>query len=170
MVQGSWVANPNTVALHATPSVLGTTTHLLVLEQAVCAGHSIFFQSTPRTPTTHATHSVPMGGAAACRLPVAASAVASSGGGCGPSEREDRSDLQSDRSSAQRRWGRAGRTNNIPPLLAPLRPWLSLLPTGTVRLSCPCEKAETAIIRAQSRTEKRKLPTEKTQCVSVMAT
>ena len=91
-----------------------------------------------------------MGGAAACRLPVTVPAVASSGGGCGPSEREERSDLQSDRSSAQRRWGGAGRTDNIPPLLAPLRPWLWLLLTGPVRLSCPCEKAETAMIRAQS--------------------
>ena len=136
----------------------------------VCAGVGVFLNKTPRTPTTHATHSVPMGGAAACRLPVAASAVASSGGEPVPWGTKDRSDLQSDRSSAQRRWGRAGRTNNIPPLLAPLRPWLSLLPTGSVRLSCPCEKALTAIIRAQSETEKRKLPTEKMQCVSVMAT
>ena len=136
----------------------------------MCAGHYIFLNSTPRTPTTHGTHSVPMGGAAACRLPVAVPAVASSGGGCGPSEREDRSDLQSDRSSAGRGWGGAGRTDNIPPLLALLRPWLSLLLTRSARLSCPRGKQRTAIIRAQSRTEKRKLPTEKTQCVSVMAT
>ena len=136
----------------------------------VCAGVGIFENKTPRTPTTHATHSVPMGGAAACRLPVAASAVASSRGALVPSDRKDRSDLQSDRSSAQRRWGGAGRTDKIPPLLAPLRPWLWLLPTGSVRLSCPCEKALTAIIRAQSETEKRKLPTEKIQYISVMVT
>ena len=103
-----------------------------------------------------------MGGAAACRLPVFASAVASSGGCRAPLEREDRSDLQSDRSSAGRGQGGAERTDKLPPLLAPLRPWLSLLPTGTVRLSCPCEKAETAIIRAQFGTEKRKLPKKNT--------
>ena len=111
-----------------------------------------------------------MGGAAACRLPVFASAVASSGGCRAPSEREDRSDLQSDRSSAGRGRGGAERTDKLPPLLAPLRPWLSLLPTGSVRLSCPCEKAETAIIRAQFGTEKRKLPTKKIQFISVLAT
>ena len=136
----------------------------------VCAGVGIFENKTPRTPTTHATHSAPMGGAVACRLPVTVPAVASSGGGCGPSEREDRSDLQSDRSSAGRGWGGAGRTDKLTPLLAPLRPWLSLLLTRSARLSCPRGKQRTAIIRAQSRTEKRKLPTEKTQCVSVMAT
>ena len=134
----------------------------------VCAG-----VGTPRTPTTHATHSVPMGGAAACRLPVAASAVASSGGGQVPSEtlRQDQSDLQSDRSSAGRGWGGAGRTDKLPPLLvAPLRPWLSLLLTRSARLSCPRENCRTAIIRAQSRTEKRKLPTEKFKYISVMVT
>ena len=133
-------------------------------------GVGIFLTLTPRTPTTHATHSAPMGGAAACRLPVAASAVASSGGEPVPWGTKDRSDLQSDQSSAQRRWGRAGRPNNIPPLLAPLRPWLSLLLTRSARLSCPRENARTAIIRAQFGTEKRKLPTKKIQYILVMVT
>ena len=111
-----------------------------------------------------------MGDAAACRLLVARPAVASSGGCLAPSERKDRSDLQSDRSSAGQGRGGAERTDELLPLLAPLRPWLSLLPTGTVRLSCPCEKAETDIIRAQFGTEKRKLPTKKIQFILVLAT
>ena len=135
-----------------------------------CAGLANFSNSAPRTPTTHGTHSVPMGGAAACRLPVATSAVASCSVGQLPWETKDRSDLQSDRSSAGRGRGGAGRTDKIPPLLAPLRPWLSVLPTGPVRVSYPCEKAETAIIRAQFGTEKRKLPTKKIQFILVLAT
>ena len=133
------------------------------------------FNLNPQIENTYnAPHALSIDGGCSVLLgshfPVAASAVASSGGGPAPLEREDRSDLQSDRSSAGRRWGGAGRTDRIPPLLAPLRPWLSLLLTRSARLSCPREKQRTAIIRAQSRTEKRKLPTEKTQCVSVMAT
>ena len=83
-------------------------------------------------------------------------------------------DLTCSQIDRQRAVGGAGRSAPInsrrSSVLAPLRPWLWLLLTGPVRLSCPCEKAETAIIRAQFRAEKRKLPTQKIQYMWVMVT
>ena len=136
----------------------------------VCAGGWQMWSFTLRAPATFTTQPVSMGDTAAGDLPASATAVVSCGVCLWPCERQDRSDLQSDRSSAGRGWGGAGRTGKLPPLLAPLRPWLSLLLTRSARLSCPRENCRTAIIRAQSRTEKRKLPTEKIQYISVMVT